>query len=183
MHKEPSAKSLPPGKPHTGSVPFGSLLDLFFSIFSAAGTWSARDVARWFRDAGLEAKVNRSPGMMPDLRLYIGRKHGRDDINSPGVRRKDYFARQFHVRPAVVGGQGQRLVEFPGVRLDRDGGPDLQLARARQHGSTKREPWIEMARHGSTPAFLGADADPVLDGWEIHKQVFAALEPVRVQAS
>jgi hypothetical protein len=34
----------------------------------------------------------------------------------------------------------------------------------------------------STPAFLGSDAEPVLDGWEIHRQVFAELEPVRVQA-
>jgi hypothetical protein len=31
-----------------------------------------------------------------------------------------------------------------------------------------------------TPAYLGWDPDPVLDGWEIHRQVFAALEPVRV---
>ncbi len=32
----------------------------------------------------------------------------------------------------------------------------------------------------STPAFLGSDPDPVLDGWEIHQQVFAALESFRV---
>jgi hypothetical protein len=31
-----------------------------------------------------------------------------------------------------------------------------------------------------TPAYLGWDPDPVLDGWEIHQQVFASLEPVRV---
>jgi len=31
-----------------------------------------------------------------------------------------------------------------------------------------------------TPAYLGWDPDPVLDGWEIHRQVFAALEPIRV---
>jgi hypothetical protein len=27
---------------------------------------------------------------------------------------------------------------------------------------------------------LGWDPDPVLDGWEVHRQVFAALEPVRL---
>jgi hypothetical protein len=31
-----------------------------------------------------------------------------------------------------------------------------------------------------TPAYLGWDPDPVLDGWEVHRQVFAALEPVRL---
>ena len=55
---------------------FGGLLDLFFGIFSEAGTWSAGEVAGWFRDAGLEAKAPRSPRMMPDLALHIGRKHG-----------------------------------------------------------------------------------------------------------
>ncbi len=28
-----------------------------------------------------------------------------------------------------------------------------------------------------TAAYLGHDADPVLDGWEVHRQVFAALDP------
>jgi hypothetical protein len=31
-----------------------------------------------------------------------------------------------------------------------------------------------------TPAYLGWDPDPVLDGWEIHRQVLAELQPVRV---
>jgi len=31
-----------------------------------------------------------------------------------------------------------------------------------------------------TPAYLGNDTDPVLDGWEVHRQVFEALEPFRV---
>jgi 2-polyprenyl-3-methyl-5-hydroxy-6-metoxy-1,4-benzoquinol methylase len=53
----------------------GGLMDLFFGIFSEAGTWSAGEVAAWFRDAGLEAKVPRSPRMMPDLTLHIGHKH------------------------------------------------------------------------------------------------------------
>src|SRR5947208_400468 len=34
----------------------GGLLDLFFGFFSAAGTWSAAEVAAWFREAGLEAQ-------------------------------------------------------------------------------------------------------------------------------
>jgi superfamily I DNA and/or RNA helicase len=32
----------------------------------------------------------------------------------------------------------------------------------------------------STAAYLGWDPDPVLDGWEVHRNVFAALEPFRV---
>jgi AAA domain len=31
-----------------------------------------------------------------------------------------------------------------------------------------------------TAAYLGWDPDPVLDGWEVHRDVFAALEPFRV---
>jgi hypothetical protein len=33
-----------------------------------------------------------------------------------------------------------------------------------------------------TPAYLGFDPDPVLDGWEVHRQVFEALEPFQVEA-
>jgi hypothetical protein len=32
----------------------------------------------------------------------------------------------------------------------------------------------------ATPAFLGWDSDPVLDGWSVHQDVFEALEPFRV---
>jgi len=31
-----------------------------------------------------------------------------------------------------------------------------------------------------TAAYLGWDPDPVLDGWEVHREVFAALDPFRV---
>jgi hypothetical protein len=31
-----------------------------------------------------------------------------------------------------------------------------------------------------TPGYLGWDPDPVLDGWEVHRQVFEALAPVGV---
>src|SRR5262249_55445731 len=31
-----------------------------------------------------------------------------------------------------------------------------------------------------TPAYLGHDPDPVLDGWEVHRQVFEAMEPFQV---
>jgi hypothetical protein len=34
----------------------------------------------------------------------------------------------------------------------------------------------------ATPGFLGWDPDPVLDGWDAHEQVFALLEPHRIQA-
>ncbi len=33
-----------------------------------------------------------------------------------------------------------------------------------------------------TEAYLGWDPDPVLDGWEIHQQIFTALEPFKVSA-
>lgn len=32
----------------------------------------------------------------------------------------------------------------------------------------------------ATPAYLGSDHDPVLDGWGVHHAVFAALEPFRI---
>ena len=32
-----------------------------------------------------------------------------------------------------------------------------------------------------TPAYLGWDPDPVLDGWEVRARVFAALEPFRIR--
>ena len=35
----------------------------------------------------------------------------------------------------------------------------------------------------TTPAYLGWDPDPVLDGWAVHQAVFRALEPVRVEAA
>jgi predicted O-methyltransferase YrrM len=52
----------------------GGLLDLFFGFFSEAGTWSAAEVAEWLRQAGLEAQRPRSPRLMPDLALHVGRK-------------------------------------------------------------------------------------------------------------
>ena len=52
----------------------GGLLDLFFGFFSEAGTWSAAEIASWFREAGLQAQKARSPFMMPDLALHVGLK-------------------------------------------------------------------------------------------------------------
>ncbi len=52
----------------------GGLLDLFFGFFSEAGTWSAAEVAEWFRAAGLDAQKPRSPRMMSGLQLHMGRK-------------------------------------------------------------------------------------------------------------
>ncbi len=52
----------------------GGLMDLFFGFFSEAGTWSAAEVSSWFREAGLEAQRPRSPLLMPDLALHVGRK-------------------------------------------------------------------------------------------------------------
>jgi SAM-dependent methyltransferase len=52
----------------------GGLMDLFFGIFSEAGTWSAAEIANWFREAGLHSARVRCPWMMPDLALHIARK-------------------------------------------------------------------------------------------------------------
>jgi len=52
----------------------GGLLDLFFGFFSEAGTWSAAEIAAWFREAGLKAIRPRSPWMMSGLALHVGRK-------------------------------------------------------------------------------------------------------------
>ena len=52
----------------------GALMDLFFGIFSEAGTWSPAEVSGWFREAGLEAQKPQSPVVLPDLALHIGRK-------------------------------------------------------------------------------------------------------------
>jgi SAM-dependent methyltransferase len=60
-----------------GRIPqIGGLLDLFFGLFGAAGTWSAAEIAAWFREAGLKAKRPRSPWTMSALALHIGRKPG-----------------------------------------------------------------------------------------------------------
>jgi hypothetical protein len=47
-------------------------------------------------------------------------------------------------------------------------------------GRTGDEELLEGQLPPPTPAYLGWDPDPVLDGWEIHGQVFGALAPVRV---
>ena len=52
----------------------GALFDLYFGFSSEAGTWSAAEVAGWFRQAGLEVQEPRHPWIMPDLALHIGRK-------------------------------------------------------------------------------------------------------------
>ena len=52
----------------------GGLLDLFFGIFSEAGTWSRAEVAGWFREGGLKAHKARSPWWAPDLALHIGQR-------------------------------------------------------------------------------------------------------------
>jgi SAM-dependent methyltransferase len=52
----------------------GALLDLFFGLFSAAGTWSAAEVASWFREAGLVAQSPLSPRMMSGIALHVARR-------------------------------------------------------------------------------------------------------------
>jgi SAM-dependent methyltransferase len=52
----------------------GALFDLFFGLFSAAGTWSAAEVASWFREAELVAQSPRSPRMMSGIALHVARR-------------------------------------------------------------------------------------------------------------
>jgi SAM-dependent methyltransferase len=55
----------------------GALFDLFFGLFSESGTWSAAEIAAWFRDAGLEVQRPRSPWMMKGLALHTALKPAR----------------------------------------------------------------------------------------------------------
>jgi len=79
------ARSLRPGgivaiweplrQDRTGKIrQLGGLMDLFFGLFSEAGTWSAAEVAEWFRQAGLEPSKPKRMWFGPDLALHVGRK-------------------------------------------------------------------------------------------------------------
>jgi hypothetical protein len=48
-------------------------------------------------------------------------------------------------------------------------------------GRTGDTELVENQISPSTAAYLGWAPDPILDGWEIHREVFAALEPHRVR--
>ena len=52
----------------------GGLLDLFLGFFSEAGTWSAGEIASWFREAGLHSARIQRPWLMPALALHSARK-------------------------------------------------------------------------------------------------------------
>jgi 2-polyprenyl-3-methyl-5-hydroxy-6-metoxy-1,4-benzoquinol methylase len=52
----------------------GGLMDLFFGLFSEAGTWSADEIAEWFRQAGLRPHKPRRAWLMRDMALHVGRK-------------------------------------------------------------------------------------------------------------
>ena len=49
-------------------------MDLFFGLFSEAGTWSADEIVDWYRGADLEPLKPRRMWFGPDLALLIGRK-------------------------------------------------------------------------------------------------------------
>ena len=49
-------------------------MDLFFGLFTQAGTWSAAEIADWYRGAGLEPLKPKRMWFGPDLALLIGRK-------------------------------------------------------------------------------------------------------------
>jgi len=52
----------------------GGLMDLFFGLFSEAGTWSAEEIAGWYQGAGLTPQKPKRMWFGPDLALHIGRK-------------------------------------------------------------------------------------------------------------
>jgi hypothetical protein len=52
----------------------GGLMDLFFGLFSQAGTWSAEEIAGWYRDADLVPRKAKRMLMGPDLALHVARK-------------------------------------------------------------------------------------------------------------
>lgn len=59
----------------TGKVrQLGGLLDLFFGLFSQAGTWSADEIAGWYHGAGLEPHEPKRMWFGPDLALLVARK-------------------------------------------------------------------------------------------------------------
>jgi hypothetical protein len=75
------------------------------------------------------------------------------------------------------------LPEADGFHLD-PGRLCVLLTRHRQAcvvvGRAGDEALLEDQLPPPTPAYLGWDPDPVLDGWETHREVFAALEPLRI---
>jgi hypothetical protein len=83
---------------------FGSLLALFFGIFSEAGAWSAGEVAGWFRDAGLEAKEPWSHWMMHDLALHIAHEYGQCSAGRSVLR----VPRDRALRPSVKKTEGRK---------------------------------------------------------------------------
>jgi SAM-dependent methyltransferase len=52
----------------------GGLMDLFFGLFSRAGTWSTAEIAGWYRDAGLTPRQPKRMWLGPDLMLHVGKK-------------------------------------------------------------------------------------------------------------
>jgi 2-polyprenyl-3-methyl-5-hydroxy-6-metoxy-1,4-benzoquinol methylase len=54
----------------------GGLLDLFFGIFSKAGTWSSGEIANWQRGTGLVPMKPIRMWMGPDMALHVARKPG-----------------------------------------------------------------------------------------------------------
>lgn len=54
----------------------GGLMDLFFGLFSQAGTWSAAEIAGWCKGAGLEPRKPKRMWFGPDLALHVGGKPG-----------------------------------------------------------------------------------------------------------
>jgi hypothetical protein len=77
------------------------------------------------------------------------------------------------------------LPEADGFHLD-PGRLCVLLTRHRQAcvvvGRCGDDALLEERLPPPTPAYLGCDPDPVLDGWEIHRQVFEAIRPFQVAA-
>jgi hypothetical protein len=76
------------------------------------------------------------------------------------------------------------LLEADGFHLD-PGRLCVLLTRHRQAcivvGREGDRELVEDQIPPPTEAYLGSDPDPVLDGWEVHREVYAALEPVSLR--
>lgn len=62
----------------------GALMDLFFGLFSRAGTWSADEIASWYRDAGLQPHKPKRMWFGPDMALHVGRRIGLPPVDGVG---------------------------------------------------------------------------------------------------
>jgi hypothetical protein len=81
----------------------GGLMDLFFGLFSEAGTWSAAEIAGWCKGAGLQPRKPKRMWFGPDLALLMARK-SRGDQTPLELFLAGIAAWQLHVGRLVMQG-------------------------------------------------------------------------------